>query len=142
MVATIVGRGIETCLRDTPSSGYTLKSHGYRKGVINSDSDNAGIYSLTWKDGCVFFLAGVLHTLCGLLRCFSGKESACSAGHVGNGSFHPWVGKIPWRRKWQPTPIFLPEKSHGQRSLVGYSPWGRKCWTQTSMHAQHRLCRI
>ena len=40
--------------------------------------------------------------------------------------FDPWVGKIPWRRKWQPTPGFLPGKSLGQRSLVGYSPWGRK----------------
>ena len=40
--------------------------------------------------------------------------------------FAPWVGKIPWRRKWQPTPVFLPEESHGQRSLGGYSPWGRK----------------
>ena len=40
--------------------------------------------------------------------------------------FDPWVGKILWRRKWQPTPVFLPGKSHGQRSLVGYSPWGRK----------------
>ena len=36
--------------------------------------------------------------------------------------FDPWVGKIPWRRKWQPTPIFLPGESHGQRSLAGYSP--------------------
>ena len=41
--------------------------------------------------------------------------------------FHPWVGKIPWRRAWQPTPVFLPGESHGQRSLVGcYSPWGCK----------------
>ena len=40
--------------------------------------------------------------------------------------FHPWVGKIPWRKKWQPTPVLLPGKSHGWRSLVGYSPWGRK----------------
>ena len=40
--------------------------------------------------------------------------------------FNPWVGKIPWRRKWQPTPVFLPGKSHGQRSLVGYSPRSRK----------------
>ena len=40
--------------------------------------------------------------------------------------FDPWVRKIPWRRKWQPTPVFLPEKSHGQRRLGGYSPWGRK----------------
>ena len=36
------------------------------------------------------------------------------------------VGKIPWRRKWQPTPVFLPGEFHGQRSLAGYSPWGRK----------------
>ena len=40
--------------------------------------------------------------------------------------FNPWIGKILWRRKWQPTPVFLPGKSYGQRSLAGYSPWGRK----------------
>ena len=40
--------------------------------------------------------------------------------------FDPWVGKIPRRRKWQPTPVFLPGKSHGWQSLVGYCPWGRK----------------
>ena len=40
--------------------------------------------------------------------------------------FDPWVRKIPWRRKWQPTAVFLPEESHGQRSLVGYSPCGHK----------------
>ena len=38
--------------------------------------------------------------------------------------FDPWVGKIPWRREWQPTPVFLPGEFHGQRSLVGYHPWG------------------
>ena len=37
-----------------------------------------------------------------------------------------WVGKTPWRRKWQPTPVFLPGKAHGQRSLAGYGPWGCK----------------
>ena len=40
--------------------------------------------------------------------------------------FTPWVGKIPWRRKWQPTPVLLPRGLHGQRNLVGYSPWGHK----------------
>ena len=40
--------------------------------------------------------------------------------------FDPWVGKIPWRKKWQPNPVFMPGKSHGLRSLVGYSPWGCK----------------
>ena len=52
-----------------------------------------------------------------------GKASACNAGYLG---FDPWVGKIPWRRKWQPILVFVPGKSHGQRSLVGYSPWGCK----------------
>ena len=41
-------------------------------------------------------------------------------------SFDPWVGKIPWRRAWQPTQVFLPGESHGQRSLVGYGPLGCK----------------
>ena len=40
--------------------------------------------------------------------------------------FNPWVGKIPYKRKWQPTPAFLPGESHGQRSLAGYSPLGPK----------------
>ena len=40
--------------------------------------------------------------------------------------FDPWARKISWRRKWQPTPVFLPGKCHGERSLAGYSPWGRK----------------
>ena len=44
----------------------------------------------------------------------------------GRPGFNPWVGKIPWRRKCQPTPVLLPGKSHGWRSLVGYSPWGHK----------------
>ena len=39
---------------------------------------------------------------------------------------HPWVGKVPRRRKWQPTPVLLPQKYHGWRNLVGYSPWGLK----------------
>ena len=53
----------------------------------------------------------------------AGKESACNAGDPG---FDSWLGKIPWRRKWQPTPAFLPGESHGQRSLVAYSPWDCK----------------
>ena len=58
----------------------------------------------------------------GLPRLLSGKESACQCRRPG---FDPWVGKIPWRRKWQHTPVFLPGKSRGQRRLAGHSPWGR-----------------
>ena len=52
-----------------------------------------------------------------------GKASCLQCGRPG---FDPWVGKIHWRRKWQPTPVFLPGKSHGERSLAGYSPLGHK----------------
>ena len=52
----------------------------------------------------------------------SGKEPACQCSSHRRYGFDPWVGKIPWRRAWQPTPVFLPEVSHKQRSLAGYSP--------------------
>ena len=51
------------------------------------------------------------------------KESASKHRRCG---FDPWIRKIPWRRKWKPTPVFLPGKSHEQRSLMGYSPWAHK----------------
>ena len=63
----------------------------------------------------------------------SGKESACQCRRRRRCGFDPWVGKIPWRRKWQSTPVFLPGKAHGQRSLMGYSPWGHK-ETDTTRH--------
>ena len=59
----------------------------------------------------------------GLLWWLIGKEPTCECVRHG---FAPWVGKIPWRRKWQPTPVFLPGESHGQRSLAGYSPMWRQ----------------
>ena len=69
----------------------------------------------------------------------SGKESVCQCRRCKRPRFDPWVGKIPWSRKWQPTVIFLPGKFHRQRSLVGYSPWGRKEldtmeWLRTQTH--------
>ena len=64
------------------------------------------------------------------------KNSPASAGDVRCG-FNPWVGKIPWNRKWQPTPVFLPEKFCGQRSLTGYSPWGREELDTTEQLSTH-----
>ena len=52
------------------------------------------------------------------------KNPSANGGHM-RPKFDPWVGKISWRRTWQPTPVFLPGEYHGQRSLVGYSPCGR-----------------
>ena len=50
------------------------------------------------------------------------KNLPAQAEDVRDANSVPWVGKIPWRRAWQPTPVFLPGESHGQRSLVGYGP--------------------
>jgi len=67
-----------------------------------------------------------------------GKVSCLQCGRPG---FDPWVGKILWRRKWQPTPVLLPGKSHGQRSVVGYSPRGRKDSDTTERLHFHFLSR-
>ena len=58
-----------------------------------------------------------------LLGSSAGKESTCQCRRCKRCGFNPWVRMIPWRRKWQPTPVFLPGKFHRQRSLAGYSPW-------------------
>ena len=61
------------------------------------------------------------------------KNLPDSAGDVKDtGLIHGW-GRFPWRRKWQPTPVFLPGESNGRKSLVGYSPWGRKESDATSL---------
>jgi len=73
------------------------------------------------------------------------KRSACQCRRL---RFDPWMGKIPWRRKWHPTPAFLPTlaslpgKSHGQRSLAGYSPKVAKSWTRMSDWACMHACLI
>ena len=70
----------------------------------------------------------------------SGKESTCQCRRLKRCGFELWVGKIPWTRKWQPIPVLLPGKFHGQSSLVGYSPWVTKLdmieYTHTHTHTQ------
>jgi len=58
----------------------------------------------------------------GFPDCSGDKGSTCNAGHC----FDSWVGKIPWKRRWQPIPVFLPGEFHGQRNLVSYRSWGHK----------------
>ena len=67
-------------------------------------------------------------------RWCSGKESTCQCRrHI----FDPWVEEIPWRRKWQPTSVFLPGKFHRLRRLAGYSPWGRRVRHDLVTEQQH-----
>ena len=80
------------------------------------------------------------------------KNASANAGDTTDSEFSPWVEKIPWRRKWQPIPVFLPGKFHGQRSLAGYSPWGHRAYTtehtriytyiRLSKDLKSRPCRI
>ena len=81
-------------------------------------------------------LVGQVFTLCFSVTCIYTWASQAASGRVclpgqetQEMGFHPWVGKIPCRQKWQPTPVFLPGKSYGQRNPVGCSPWDRKEWT-------------
>ena len=79
-------------------------------------------------------------TVCfgGLPKWLSGKRICLP---VQKTWFHTWVGKIPGRREWQPTAVFLLGKSHGQRSLMGYSPWSRK-GLDTTEQPTHTVCCI
>ena len=70
------------------------------------------------------------------------KDLPASAGDGKRLGLIPWVGEIPWRRAWQPIPVFLPGESHGQRSLGGYSPWGCKelDMTEVTWHTHTDYC--
>jgi hypothetical protein len=74
------------------------------------------------------------------------ENSLANAGDIKDTGFDPWVMKIPWRRSWQPTPVFLPGESHRQRSLASYSPWGlqESDMTQwlTHMKGSSVLCTV
>ena len=65
------------------------------------------------------------------------KNTPANAGDSKRLELDPWVRKIPWGRKWQSTPVFLPGKSHGQRSLAGCRPWGREEWDMTEQHRRN-----
>ena len=74
-----------------------------------------------WNQILIFHL---LVDTVGLPRWASGKKHTCQCRRHKRCGFDPWIRKIPWRRAWQPTPVFLPRGCHGQRSLAGCSPWG------------------
>ena len=75
-----------------------------------------------------------------LPRWCSDKESICQCRRHKRHGFYHCVGKIPWRRKWQLTPVFLPGKPHGQRSLTGYCPWSCKELTHLSTRTRSMIC--
>ena len=127
-----------------------FKSEGWKWGRISKSFSLSEPWILSWSYCCLYFVVlfvvdeiGTIgmkgYTLyfifnflkfCywsiiafGLPRWLSDKEFACQCRRH---EFDPWLGKIVWSKEWQPTSVFLPGKSPGQRSLAGYCPWGRK----------------
>ena len=80
----------------------------------------------SFKNPEVVHLAPMIMSILGFPGGTSGKEPACKCRRCKRRGFNPWVGKSPWKRVWQLTPVFLPGESHGQRSLEGCSPQGHK----------------
>ena len=74
----------------------------------------------------------------------SGKEPICQCRRCKRLEFNPWVWKIPWRSTQQPTPVFLPGESQGQRTLEGYSPWGHKesHMTEVIQHEHNTMSKL
>ena len=91
---------------------------------------------MNWQRRCVCVCVCVCVYVMGFPGGTSGKEPACQCRRHNTPRFNPWVGKIPWRRAQQPTPVFLPGEFHGQRSLMGYSPQGCK-ESDTMERTQH-----
>ena len=144
-----VGKGTLQWLKDTHIQSY--KNKGIRKsrtkfgqvkgetkrmqkqemGVLIFSSDGFSSEIIAFIRVCVCVCVYKHADLCfkeaitymKLLWWLSGKEPTC---HYRRCGFNPWVGKIPWRRTWQPASVFLPGKSYWQRSLAGYSPEGCK----------------
>ena len=113
------------------SSVLYLKRYGYTQ-------DHLGfLLCYLLRVLCVCVLHVDLWSILGTSRWCSGKESTCQCRRLKRCGFDLWVGKIPLRRKWQPT-VLSPGKSHAQRSLVGYSLWGckrvRYDWAHTHTH--------
>ena len=88
-----------------------------------SQDDNTETYLVSTCRSMIPSRVNTVSALSSISGGARGKEPACQCRRQ---ELDPWVRKIPWRREWQPTPVLLPGEAHGQRRLVGYSPWDRK----------------
>ena len=123
-------------LEKTPESPLDCKEiqpvhpKGNQSWIFIGWTDAEGEAPIFWPPDAKSWL--IRQDLDSFLGGASGKEPACQCRRHKRCGFNPWVGKIPWKRAWQPTPVFLPGESHGQRSLAGYSPRIAKSWTWLS----------
>ena len=136
----------QPALSCTPAQRFPSLSPLHR-GFLGSPTSPffpSALYTQTWIHffGLIPSLTskvwGTVMLVLGLPGGTSAKEPACQCKRQGRLGFDPWVGKNLWRTEWQPTPVFFPEESHGQRSLAGY--WPLVCpesdTTEVTQHAQ------
>ena len=109
---------------DSPGKNTRVGCHALLQGIFPTQGSNPGLphcrqilYCLSHQ-GSPCLNTRSLYFLRASPGGSDGKESACDIGDLGS------IPEIPWRREWQPTPVFLPGEFHGQRSVAGYSPWG------------------
>ena len=144
-----------TCSRDSPGISH-VQEHAYTHKQMHTHTPHTpwetvkGLISFgECRERCIFnvyilislsvcvcaraymYIYAHTHTPMGFPGGSVVKNPACQCRRHG---LSPWVGKFPWRRKWHATPVFLPREAHGQRSLVGYSPLGRKELDTTEQH--------
>ena len=121
------------------SSDFSTVPQSTSRGLVLVQ-ERSGFSILIWEAACRMFISSDTHTMPRhisheiyhvlwadkLPRWLSGKESTCQCRSYRTHGFDPWVGKIPWRKKWQPTPVFLPWELHSQRSLGRLQSMGCK----------------
>ena len=110
------------------ASFFSIQEIEVKLPVDIKGRDQSSVYRWSWGRANV---SPETISLCNKYgNCFpggtSGEELATNAGDIRDVDSIPGWGRLPWRRAWQPTPVFLPGESHGQRSPAGYSPWGRR----------------
>ena len=127
---------------------YSSKATYNTSVVLESDSTWQSVWKILFfgmcmiqdcpfNSPCIFYLCYIYYGNSAptpILVIHSGQDPACWRKSC---RFDAWVRKILWNSKWQPTPVFLPENFHGQRSLAGYSPQAAKSWTRLSNWAYH-----
>ena len=127
------------CPWDSPGKNTGMGCHAFVQGYL----PDTGIKLVTL---CLLHWQASFLPLVPPGKPFQVHKRTCQCRTCKRHSFNPWVGMIPWNRKWQPTPVFLPGECYRQRSLVGYSPWHHKesdTTVQMSMHTQHTCnCHI
>ena len=131
------------CMHHTVISFYAKHSSNFLEPLLNFKSrirKEQNMLSSTYMSSyirCLYIFVDIYGQRCGFSGGASGKEPAYQCRRHKRQGFDPWVRKIPWRRVWQPTLAILPGESHGQRSLVDYSPKGCKESDRTKT-AQHK----